>query len=242
MHEHAAVVVATSDDVARELITRSFARAGLLTIPVASGEEVLVAARIPEVSLVVLDVELPTISGYETCYELRQEWGEELPIVFMSGTRTEPFDRVAGLLIGADDYLLKPLDPDELLVRARRLLRRHPGLRMEGDEPLTDRETEILRLLASGASQARISLELRISSKTVGTHIQRVLTKLGVHSRTEAVAFAFRHGWVPSDDAQELKRGEEGVRDVNRARRQRLEPSGAVPPEGLVAILPESPE
>jgi DNA-binding NarL/FixJ family response regulator len=160
----------------------------------------------------------------------------------VSGTRTEPFDRVAGLLIGADDYLLKPLDQDELLVRARRLLRRHLPLRMEGDEPLTDREMEILRLLASGASQARISLELRISSKTVGTHIQRVLTKLGVHSRTEAVAFAFRHGWVPSAGAQETERREDAVRDVHRARRQRLEPSGAVPPEALVAILPEPPE
>jgi hypothetical protein len=76
----------------------------------------------------------------------------------------------------------------------------------------------------------------------VGTHIQRVLTKLGVHSRVEAVAFAFRHGWVPSAGAQGTERREDAVRDVHRARRQRLEPSGAVPPEGLVAILPEPPE
>ena len=60
------------------------------------------------------------------------------------------------------------------------------------DGGLTARETEILALLASGLSQADIASKLVISPKTVGTHIQRVLAKLGVHSRAQAVAFA--HG------------------------------------------------
>ncbi len=203
MDERPTAVVVTADDDAREPIVRSLTRAGILTVPVVSGEVALATIRGRAVSLVVIDVELPTMSGYETCHELREEFGADLPIIFVSGIRTEPFDRVAGLLIGADDYLLKPVDQDELLVRARRLLRRPPAVPTEGGDPLTDREMEILRLLASGASQARIAGQLRISPKTVGTHIQRILTKLGVHSRTEAVAFAFRHGWVPSGDTGE---------------------------------------
>lgn len=241
MDASAAVIVATSDDVALELITRSFARAGVVIVPVASGEEALEAVRSQEVSLVVLDVELPTVSGYETCFELREEFGEDLPIVFMSGTRTEPLDRVAGLLIGADDYLPKPLDEDELLARARRLLRRHLIARTEAEEPLTDREMEVLHLLASGASQARISHELRISSKTVGTHIQRILTKLGVHSRAEAVAYAFRHGWI-STPVEGSDRHDAGSQDARHARRRRLETAGGAPGDSPVAILAEPPE
>jgi len=61
---------------------------------------------------------------------------------------------------------------------------------------LTDRERQVLQLLAEGLTQTAIAAELYISPKTVGTHIQRILTKLGVHSRAEAVASAFRLGLV----------------------------------------------
>lgn len=61
---------------------------------------------------------------------------------------------------------------------------------------LTGRELEVLRLLADGLSQKRIAEELVISSKTVGTHIERILRKLGVHSQSRAVGIAYREGWV----------------------------------------------
>ena len=64
----------------------------------------------------ILDVDLPRISGYEVCRELRDAFGEAVAIMFVSGTRAEAYDRVGGLLIGADDYVVKPFDPDELLV------------------------------------------------------------------------------------------------------------------------------
>ena len=64
---------------------------------------------------------------------------------------------------------------------------------------LTKRELEVLRLLAAGLGQEAIARDLAISSKTVGTHIQRILTKLGVHSRAEAVAVAHRIGLVAED-------------------------------------------
>jgi DNA-binding NarL/FixJ family response regulator len=151
-------------------------------------------------ALVLLDVQLPGISGYEVCHELREHYGRDLPIVFLSGTRTEPSDRVAGLLVGADDYIVKPFDSDELLARARRLMTRDGrGTAGTNDARLTKRERQVLELLASGVQQNEIAERLVISPTTVATHIQRILSKLGVHSRAEAVATAFQLGLVEPD-------------------------------------------
>jgi DNA-binding NarL/FixJ family response regulator len=70
--------------------------------------------------------------------------------------------------------------------------------------PLTIREREVLGLLARGMGQKGIAKRLVISPKTVSTHIQRVLTKLGVHSRAEAVGEAYRRGLVAADHVDEL--------------------------------------
>jgi DNA-binding NarL/FixJ family response regulator len=189
------VLIAAADGDLRSVIARLFERAGFETSEVGSGEEALSSAkRARPPSLVILDLELEDMSGYEVCFELREELGDGLPILFLSRDRTEPQDRVAGLLIGADDYLTRPFDPDELLVRARRLLARGPLWESTPGSVLTGRELQVLQLLADGLSQDKIAKELFISPKTVGTHIQRILSKLDVHSRTEAVALAYRQG------------------------------------------------
>jgi DNA-binding NarL/FixJ family response regulator len=138
--------------------------------------------------------------AYEVCRELRDEFGEGLPIIFMSGERVEVIDRAAGLLIGGDDYLVKPLVPDELLSRVRRLLSRTTQTIVASG--LTGRELEVLRFLAAGLSQKGIAEELVISPKTVGTHIERIFRKLGVHSQSQAVALAYREGWVETPAAR----------------------------------------
>jgi DNA-binding NarL/FixJ family response regulator len=131
------------------------------------------------------------------CRELKETFGQGLPIFFVSGERTDSFDRVGGLLIGADDYVVKPFAPDELIARVRRYVTpaetasRGPK---ESTFGLTQREFEVLGLLADGLGQSEIAIKLVISPKTVGTHIQRILTKLQVHSRAQAVAIAYRDG------------------------------------------------
>ena len=165
----------------------------------------LVEEQIPDA--IVLEVATRGVTGYGLCRLLRARFGEQLPIVFVSGDRVESLDRTAGLLLGADDYLVKPFDPDELLARVQRLLVRsntnhavHPSV-TEMDRRthlgLTPRETEILELLVEGLNQAQIAQRLVISPNTVATHIQRILVKLGVHNRAQAVASAVREGLVP---------------------------------------------
>jgi DNA-binding response OmpR family regulator len=191
-------LVVDDDAHFRALVSALFSSAGLDTRCAETGAEALALAREERPDLVVLDVRLADISGYAVCRELREMFGAELPIMFLSGARTESFDRVGGLLLGADDYVVKPFDPDELVARARALLR--PSARPAASKPpqedlaLTPREAEILQLLSSGFAQSAIAERLVISPKTVSTHIQRVLAKLGVHSRAQAVAEAYRRG------------------------------------------------
>jgi two-component system, NarL family, nitrate/nitrite response regulator NarL len=188
------VLVVDDDSGFRSLVSSLLAHVGYPTVEAESGEEALAAARQERPAAVLLDVCLPRISGYEVCQQLRDQLGEALPILFVSGERTDPLDRTAGLLIGADEYLVKPLDVDEFLARMHRLVGRAPSWNPKEMFGLTNREQDVLRLLAEGLSQKEIARELVISAKTVAAHIQNVLGKLGVHSRTQAVAIAHREG------------------------------------------------
>jgi DNA-binding NarL/FixJ family response regulator len=171
-----------------------------------TGREALEIAGRSQPALVLVEVNLPEVSGYEVCRELHDKFGDDVAVIFLSADRTEPYDRVAGLLLGAVDYIVKPFDPDELLARVRSALRRsRPNGRGNADGSaavgalLTAREREVLKLLAGGLNQGQIASALFISPKTVGTHIQRVLTKLGVHSRAQAVAVAHEQGLTDAD-------------------------------------------
>ena len=164
-----------------------------------SGEEALDLVRQEEPNLVLLDVHLPGLSGYEVCRELRAEFGSRVAIVFVSGVRTEPYDRAVGLRLGADDYIVKPFAPDELLARVDRLIEQvsPPPTQTLPHTPtsrLSRRELEVLQLLAEGRMAKEIAQELSVSTKTVSNHIQNILVKLDVHSRAQAVAVAFRDG------------------------------------------------
>src|SRR5262245_13343448 len=96
------ILVVDDDAGFRELIRTVLQRAGYDVVEALTGEEALALAGGETPSLVLLDVNLPGTSGYAVCNELRQALGDQLPIIFLSGERTESFDRVAGLLIGAD--------------------------------------------------------------------------------------------------------------------------------------------
>jgi DNA-binding NarL/FixJ family response regulator len=191
----AATVLVVDDDADFRAFVRALLEGGGYRVVEAAGADEALNGIEPEPSLVVLDVAMSPTSGYEVCRVLRAR-EPDLPILFVSGEQTEPLDRVAGLTLGADDYLVKPFEPGELLARVQALLRRR--LPQRGATSLTRRELEVLLLLADGLKQREIADRLVISPKTVGTHIEHVLSKLDVHSRAEAVAAAYRRDLIAS--------------------------------------------
>jgi DNA-binding NarL/FixJ family response regulator len=188
----APVLVADPDDDARAALASLLRTSGYAVVEATSGEEALAAARATPPCAALLEVPLGGLSGYEVCRTLHAELGESVPVMFVSGVRTESYDRVAGLLVGASDYLVKPYAPDELLTRVRNLLRRSRPLPAMIFERLTRREREVLTLLADGLRQDEIAARLFITKKTVGTHVVNMLRKLGVRSQAQAVAMAYR--------------------------------------------------
>jgi DNA-binding NarL/FixJ family response regulator len=200
------IVVVDGDGTTRAAVAGIAVRLGYELCAVESAEALFerVEDRCP--TLAIVEVELPgPTNGLELLQELHQRFGDALPVILVSAGRTTALDRVAGLMLGADDYLAKPVDPGELLARVRRSLRRSTARtqsalpKMNGAFGLSPRELEILTFLAHGQTQAQIASTLVLSPKTVSTHIQHMLAKLGVHSRAQAVAAAFKLGLVSPD-------------------------------------------
>jgi DNA-binding NarL/FixJ family response regulator len=191
----APVLVADEDEKARHELSQLLVGAGYDVIEAATGKEAIRVARERHPSLALIEVALVDFSGYEVCRMIREEVARDARVIFLSSSRTESYDRVAGLLIGADDYVIKPYAADELLARIRALLRpsrSDSSWRFQ----LTARELEVLRLLAEGLGTDEIGDRLFITTKTVGTHIGHVFLKLSVRNRAQAVATAFREGLV----------------------------------------------
>ncbi|MGI9052966.1 MAG: response regulator transcription factor [Ilumatobacteraceae bacterium] len=129
------LLLAEDDRAVRESLVRALGLEGYDVLAVGNGAEALDAAGKATPDVVVLDVSMPIVDGLTVCKVLRAE-GNRVPILMLTA-RTETRDRVAGLDAGADDYLPKPFELDELLARLRALLRR---ARPE------DAEAETLRL------------------------------------------------------------------------------------------------
>jgi len=106
------------------LVSYHLAKAGYRVMTVADGREALQLARDQRPDLVVLDLMLPVVSGYDVLAELRQrEETRDVGVILLTA-RKEEADRIKGLSLGADDYLAKPFSPQELVLRVRAVLRR----------------------------------------------------------------------------------------------------------------------
>ena len=115
------VLVVDDDPHIRQLLAFAFEKAGLTVREAGDGEEAMaqVARAMPD--LVVLDINMPRMDGLEVCRRLRAT--SEVPVLFLS-SRDEEFDRVLGIELGADDYVVKPFSPREVVARANAILRR----------------------------------------------------------------------------------------------------------------------
>ena len=115
------ILIADDDPHIRQLLAFAFAKAGLDTLEADDGEAVLAMIGVQPVDLVVLDINMPRMDGLETCRRLRATG--DVPILFLS-SRDDEIDRVLGIELGADDYVVKPFSPREVVARSMAILRR----------------------------------------------------------------------------------------------------------------------
>ncbi len=211
MTETIRVLIADDHAVVREGLRALMAtEPGLELIGEASdGIQAVLKARSLNPDVILLDLMMPRQDGIAAITEIKQENPDARILVVTSFAED---DKVFGAIkAGALGYLLKDSSPDELLraIRdvyagesslhpsiARKLIRElnRPSSLPPTEEPLTEREVEVLRLVAQGLSNDEIAARLVISERTVRTHVSNILDKLHLANRTQAALYALREG------------------------------------------------
>jgi len=200
----------------REGVARDLTEGGFEVVATAGdGAEAVRRAPAARPDVVVLDLQLPVLSGVEVTRELVGSL-ERPPRVLVLSASGEQADVLEAVKAGATGYLVKSASREALLDAVRRTAEGvaifTPGLaglvlgeyrRLSAGPPpasgppvprLTDRETEVLRLVAKGLSYKDIAERLVLSHRTVQNHVQNTLNKLQLHNRVELVRFAIQHG------------------------------------------------
>jgi two-component system, NarL family, response regulator LiaR len=181
-----------------------------------NGEEAVAKAEELRPDVILMDLEMPVMDGIEAIRRITASQKDARILVLTSfATDDKVFPAIKA---GALGYLLKDSSPDELVraIRqvyrgesslhptiARKLLQEmsRPSQKPPTDDPLTEREFEVLKLVAQGNSNQDIADELIISEATVRTHVSNILSKLHLASRTQAALYALKEGLASLDDA-----------------------------------------
>jgi DNA-binding NarL/FixJ family response regulator len=177
------------------------------------GRSALSIARSEEIDLAILDVSMPRLTGMQATRELLKHRPDARVLILSMYDNEEYF--FEAIRAGASGYVLKSAADRDLVEACRAIVRGEPfvypdavktlirdyleRVRVGEDlpaDPLTPRESEVVKLIAEGYSNKRIAEELVISEKTVGRHRANVLEKLGMHDRVELTRYAIRRGLV----------------------------------------------
>jgi DNA-binding NarL/FixJ family response regulator len=185
-----------------------------------SGIEALSIFESDPPDLVISDVMMPEMDGFEFCRRLRRtRLGQLIPFIFLSG-QGEIESKVEGHLIGADDYLVKPFQSEEILAKVKgqlershrihaeivRLLQNSNALTVEpkvlpvappAPLPLTPAEERVFWEVIQGYTNKQISHRLFISPRTVQAHLGSIFSKLHIENRAQLVKFAMEKGYKP---------------------------------------------
>jgi DNA-binding NarL/FixJ family response regulator len=216
------VVIADDQALVRTGFTMILAAAGVEVVgQAANGVEVLAAVRRLRPDVVLMDVRMPELDGLEATRRILAEApttaaGEPIRVIILTTFDLDQYV-YAALTAGASGFLLKDVTPDHLVNAVRlvqdgdallaptitrrlveRFARANPGqAALHRDlAALTPRETEVLTLLAGGLSNTELAGRLQLSEATVKTHITRILTKLQLRDRVQAVVIAYETGLV----------------------------------------------
>ncbi|HIK45466.1 MAG TPA: response regulator transcription factor [Leptolyngbyaceae cyanobacterium M65_K2018_010] len=156
--------------------------------------------------MIICDVMMPEMDGHTFVKQVREnpttEW---IPILFLSA-KGQSQDRVKGLNTGADVYMVKPFEPEELvaqvessLKQASRLIKQQvkpgsgPAIQVPFDVELTPTELRVVQFVARGMANREIADELQVSQRTIESHVSNMLGKTGLHNRTELARWAIEN-------------------------------------------------
>ena len=209
------VMVVDDHPMWREGVARDLTEAGFVVVATAAnGTEALNRAPAARPAVVLLDLQIPAPNGVEVTASLvRSDPGVRVLILSASGEQADVLEAVKA---GATGYLVKSASRDELLAAVRRVaagdtvftpglaglvlgeyrrLSDAPASTSDPDSPrLSERETEVLRLVAKGLSYKQIADRLYLSHRTVQNHVQNTLRKLQLHNRVQLVRYAIEQG------------------------------------------------
>ena len=190
------ILVVDDEPDIRRLVAEALDVTGYDVQTVANGEEAIRAASLYIPDLVLLDIMMPDMDGF-TVYERLRARPVDLksPIIFLTARR-EINDKLLGFEKGAADYITKPFHIKELLARVKVHLGELGPPKGDIPNPLTDRELEVLGLLASGKTYKQVARALDLSQSTVRNHLHNVYHKLNVVDRAQAVIVSRENGWI----------------------------------------------
>lgn len=196
------ILLIDDDAKMRRQMAALLATEGFATVEARNGREGVTLAAQERPDLVLCDITMPEMNGHRVLEVVRADPAlAHLPFIFLTGWG-EREDLRTGMNLGADDYLVKPVEPAELLAAVRTRLRRHQSagraaaplaaatpaaLQQLG---LTPREAEILSWVVQGKTNPEIGIILGIQLTTVKKHLESTFAKLGVENRTAAVTLA----------------------------------------------------
>lgn len=180
---------------------------GYEVITAENGQEALDVLQKDTPDMIICDVMMPQMDGYSLVEHVRKDprtsW---IPVLFLSA-KGQSQDRVKGLNTGADVYMVKPFEPEELvaqvessLKQASRLIQRQdkgldssPKIQVPFDVELTPTELRVVQFVARGMANREIAEELNVSQRTIESHVSNMLGKTGLHNRTELARWAIEN-------------------------------------------------
>lgn len=203
------VLIADDHPIVRSGVKNAFRDAENIEVAgeATNADDALRMCRSLKPDVLILDIHMPGIKAVQLLHSLR---GEELPTRALILTAYSDPENVSGMLkAGATGYLVKDEEPETILeavstvaaghswispLAMKALLEDLPDDDAAGEDALSERELDVLRLLAQGLDNASIAAVLTIAEGTVKNHITSIYEKIGAHSRAEAVAWAWKHG------------------------------------------------
>ena len=217
-------ILVADDDLGTRLAIGDYLEVtGYSVLRAENGQDALTMVEKFQPHLIVTDVTMPRMDGYEFVRKVRQQPAFRLlPVVFLTA-RTETHERIRGYQLGCDVYLPKPFELQELGAVVRHLLERLQMIEMEWrsrsplptaidsaatqhtnlaaalakiEVKLTKREQEVVLLLSDGLSNAQIGDRLHLSPRTVEKYVSSLLDKTYTSNRAELMRFAIDHHWV----------------------------------------------